>query len=291
MRSLHGTGVALITPMLPNGKIDFKSFGKLLRHTSKADYWVTLGTTAESATLTKSEKTEILEFVIRNNAKKIPVVCGLGGNNTSEVINELESIDFTGVTAILSVSPYYNKPSQEGIIKHYSLIADKSTVPVILYNVPGRTSSNLSDKTTIQLSKHPNIIGIKESSGNLEQCMRILNECPKDFMMISGDDMLTIPLMAVGGVGVISVLANAYPTLFKKMTDFALAGEFKRAAVIQRKFAKLHPMMYEEGNPTGLKVILNDLKLAETAVRLPMTNASAELNKKILSEISAIKKG
>ena len=155
MRSLHGTGVAVITPMLPNGKIDFKSFKKLLRHTSKADYWVTLGTTAESATLTRSEKTAILEFVIGNNTKKIPVVCGLGGNNTSEVINELESIDFTGVTAILSVSPYYNKPPQEGIIKHYSLIADKAAVPVILYNVPGRTSSKDRKSTRLNSSHIP----------------------------------------------------------------------------------------------------------------------------------------
>jgi 4-hydroxy-tetrahydrodipicolinate synthase len=291
MRSLNGTGVALVTPMSTNGSIDLKSLGKLLRHTSKADYWVALGTTAESATLNKTEKARILEFIVKHNPNNLPIVCGLGGNNTNEVLNELEHLDYSGISAILSVSPYYNKPSQEGIFKHYSLIADKAKVPIILYNVPGRTSSNLSDTTTTRLSRHPNIIGIKESSGNLEQCMRILNECPKDFLMISGDDMLTIPLMSVGGAGVISVLANAYPGLFKKMTDFAKHGDFKKASAIQRRFAKLHPMMYEEGNPSGLKVILNELKITENALRLPMTNTSAQLKTRILTEISAIKKG
>jgi 4-hydroxy-tetrahydrodipicolinate synthase len=291
MRSLYGTGVALVTPMLATGKVDFKSLGRLLKHTSSANYWVVSGTTAESATLNSNEKKQILDFVKSNNPKNLPIVCGLGGNNTQEVISELDELNYSGITAILSVSPYYNKPSQEGIFRHYSMIADKSRVPVLLYNVPGRTSSNLSDSTTIRLSKHSNIIGIKESSGNLEQCMRILNECHKDFMMISGDDLLTIPLMSVGGIGVISVLANAYPGLFRKMTDHALDGNFRKASVIQRKFAKIHPMMYEEGNPSGLKVILSQLKLVENELRLPMTRASNLLAGRIISEMSKIKKG
>ena len=212
MRKLYGTGVALVTPFYSDKTIDFVSLKKLLAHTALGvDYYVVMGTTGESVTLSKEEKKEVLEFVRKHNPKKLPIVYGIGGNNTQQVVEEIESTNLRGVSALLSVSPYYNKPSQEGICQHFVRVANASPVPIILYNVPGRTASNLTAVTTLRLAKHKNIIGIKEASGNLEQCMNIAKGKPKDFMLISGDDLLTLPLYAVGGVGVISVLANALP--------------------------------------------------------------------------------
>ena len=190
MRKLFGTGVALVTTFDEKGEVDYNALKKLLVHTAKGvDYFVVMGTTGESATLTKEEKSQVLEFVLKNNPTKLPVVYGIGGNNTQSVLDEIKSTKLKGVTAILSVSPYYNKPSQEGIYQHFKAVADASRLPVILYNVPGRTGSNLTAQTTLRLAKHPKIIGIKEASGNLEQCMKIMKEKPKDFMLISGDDM------------------------------------------------------------------------------------------------------
>src|SRR5436190_3493957 len=209
--NLKGTGVALVTPFHKDGRIDFKSFRKVIEHCidGKADYLVPLGTTGESVTLTKDEKRAVLDFVIEVNEKRLPVVLGLGGNNTSEIIQSLEHYSFKQVDAILSVSPYYNKPSQRGLLQHYKTIANSSPVPVIVYNVPSRTSVNITADTTLLLAEENNIIGIKEASGNFDQCMRILNSKPKDFLFISGDDALTFPLMALGADGVISVVANA----------------------------------------------------------------------------------
>jgi 4-hydroxy-tetrahydrodipicolinate synthase len=291
MKKLHGTGVALVTPFDENLKVDYKALKKLLKQTAKGvDYYVVMGTTGESATLNSEEKKAVLKFVIENNESKLPIVYGIGGNNTDEVCSLLKAADLKGVDAILSVSPYYNKPSQEGIYQHFLKVADMSPLPIILYNVPGRTSSNLTAETTLRLAAHKNIIGIKEASGNIEQCMKIVRNMPKDFLLISGDDMLTVPLYALGGKGVISVLANAYPTIFKKMKDFSFEGNFAKANQEQFKLLDINGPMYEESNPVGLKALLAEIGICSNAVRLPLVPASDSLTKRIASLHPAIKK-
>lgn len=282
MKKLYGTGVALVTPFDKDKQVDFRGLKKLLTHTAKGvDYYVVMGTTGESATINKEEKKKVLSFVKENNSKKLPIVYGIGGNNTQEIIEAVKETDLRGVDAILSVSPYYNKPSQEGIFRHFKAIADESPVPIILYNVPGRTASNLTSETTLRLAKHPNIIGIKEASGNLEQCMKIVKEKPKGFMLISGDDMLTIPLYSIGAVGVISVLANAFPVIFKKIKEFSFSGNFSKASAEQFKLLEINDPMYEEGNPVGVKHVLKRMNICRNIVRLPLVSASESLQKKI----------
>ena len=292
MKTLYGTGVALVTPFDEAGNIDYASLKKVLVHTAKGvDYFVVQGTTGESVTLSKEEKRKVLAFVIKNNSKKLPIVYGIGGNNTAAVLEEIQDTDFTNVDAILSVSPYYNKPSQEGIVHHFSFVADASPVPVILYNVPGRTSSNLTAATTLRLAKHKNIIGVKEASGNLEQCMKIAKEKPASFRLISGDDLLTLPIYAIGGVGVISVLANAFPIIFRKMKEFAFAGDYARAQKELFKLVDINPPMYEEGNPVGVKQLMHEMGICGPNVRLPLVQASDELVKKIRNIYQANRKG
>lgn len=282
MKKLYGTGVALVTPFDSTGAIDYKSLKKLLTHTAKGvDYYVVMGTTGESVTVSSAEKQEVLNFVRKNNTAKLPIVYGIGGNNTQAVLDTIRSTDLKGVDAILSVSPYYNKPSQEGIYQHFKTIADASPLPIILYNVPGRTASNLTAETTLRLTAHKNIIGIKEASGNLEQCMRIAKSMPKDFLLISGDDLLTVPLYAMGGKGVISVLANALPIPFKKMKEFAFAGNFTKASLHQFSLLEINGPMYEESNPVGIKQLLSELGICGNHVRLPLIPASEGLKKKI----------
>lgn len=289
MKKFFGTGVALVTPFNSDGTIDFNSLKKLLAHTAKGvDYFVVMGTTGESATMTKEEKKEVLKFVQNNNPKKLPIVYGIGGNNTAAVLEEIGATNFRGISAILSVSPYYNKPSQEGIYQHFKKVADASPVPVILYNVPGRTSSNLSADTTLRLAQHKNIIGVKEASGNLEQCMKIAKEKPANFLLISGDDLLTVPICSIGGVGVISVLANAFPTIFQKMTEYALAGNHAKAKTEAFKLIDINGPMYEEGNPTGVKYVLSQLKICHPHVRLPLVEPSIKLKTKIEKVLAAI---
>ena len=282
MKNLYGTGVALVTPFNQNQEVDFRGLEKLLDHTAKGvDYYVVMGTTGEAATLTSDEKTAILKFVKEHNTAKLPIVYGIGGNNTREVIATIKKTDFRGVDAILSVSPYYNKPSQEGIFQHFTAIADACPVPVILYNVPGRTGSNITADTTLRLSMHNNIIGVKEASGNLEQCMRIARDKPKDFLLISGDDMFTVTLYALGSAGVISVLANAYPIIFRKVREFAAAGSYPQASEELFKLLDVNPLMYEESNPVGLKALLERMGLCSGFVRLPLAPASEALRRKI----------
>jgi 4-hydroxy-tetrahydrodipicolinate synthase len=282
MRRLFGTGVALVTPFGEDSQIDFKALKKLLVHTAKGvDYFVVMGTTGESATLSKEEKMNVLKFVLDNNPKKLPVVYGIGGNNTRQVVEEIKSTDLEGVSAILSVSPYYNKPSQEGIFQHFTSVADASPLPIILYNVPGRTGSNITAATTLRLASHSKIAGIKEASGNLEQCMKIAKEKPKDFMLISGDDMLTLPIYAIGGVGIISVLANALPLVFRKIKENFNSGKLSKAQDAQFKILDINSPMYEEGNPTGVKYLLNRMGICKPYVRLPLTEPSQELQNKI----------
>ncbi len=276
-----GVGPALITPFNEDLSIDFEGFKNLLEYTKNADYWVVQGTTGESTTTTQKEKAEILAFVKANNPNNLPLVYGMGGNNTLALIEAIKSTDLVGISALLSASPQYNKPSQEGIYQHFIAVAEASPVPVILYNVPGRTSSNVSAETTLRLAQHPNIIGIKEASGNMEQCMKIAAEKPKDFLLISGDDLLTTSLISLGAVGVISVMANAFPNTFSEMTHRALKNDYASAQKALFSLLAINPLMYEESNPVGVKEALKQLNVCENYVRMPLLPASEELSSKI----------
>jgi 4-hydroxy-tetrahydrodipicolinate synthase len=291
MKKLHGAGVALVTPFDQNRNIDFYSLGRVLNSCAEkgVDYYVVLGTTGEASTLDKAEKAEVLKFVKENNPANLPIVYGLGGNNTNELLELVKETDLHGVDAILSVSPYYNKPPQEGIFQHYTVLADASPVPVILYNIPGRTGSNITASTTLRLAEHPNIIGVKEGAGDLEQAMEISNGKPEDFMLISGDDILTLPLIAVGAVGAISALANAYGDYIKGVFTFTAAGDYEKAQQAIFKMMKINPLMYVEGNPVGIKQVMKNLGLCENHVRLPLVPASQGLQEeiaKIMKEIN-----
>ena len=291
MKKLYGTGVALITPFTETLEVDYKALKKLLQHTAKGvDYYVVMGTTGEAATCSEAEKQKVLEFVKENNAANLPIVYGIGGNNTHHVMESIASTDFKGVAALLSVSPYYSKPSQEGIVQHFMAIADKSPVPVLLYNVPGRTSSNLTAETTLRLAEHKNIIGTKEASGNLEQCMKIAKYMPKDFLLLSGDDLQTVAMYAIGSKGVISVLANAYPQIFRKIKEYAFASDYGKASQQLFKLLEINGPMYEEANPVGVKSLLETLGICSAAVRLPLVKASQGLQSKISGLAGAIKK-
>lgn len=283
MLTLRGTGVALITPFNDDYSIDFTGLDRVVNHVidGGVDYLVVLGTTGESATLTKEEKKAVLKAVKTSNAGRVPIVYGCGGNSTHAVLEDLKTIDFDGISAILSVSPYYNKPTQSGIIAHYTAIADASQVPVILYNVPGRTMSNLSWNTTVKLAAHPNIIGMKEASSDMSQCMRIASKMPKDFLLISGDDILTPAMRLMGGAGVISVLANAYPALFKTIAH----GSLEAANEAAFKLLDINPLMYEEANPVGVKALMSIMGLCGDQVRLPLVRATESLKERIKGEL------
>ncbi len=279
----HGVAPALTTPMLEDGSIDFDGLKRLLQHVSDGgvDYLVVQGTTGESATLSKEEKKSVLEFIKANNPKGLPIVYGLGGNNTPEVIKDIQDTDFEGIDAILSVCPYYNKPGARGVIAHYTAIADACPVPVIMYNIPGRSGINMSAATTLELAKHPNIIGIKEASCIIEQVMEINKDKPEDFLIISGDDVQGVPIIACGGVGVMSVIANAIPEKFTKMIHAALDGDFKSARNALGSFLAIDPLLYEEGNPVGVKKILEIKGICGSEVRLPLVKASDELGERM----------
>jgi 4-hydroxy-tetrahydrodipicolinate synthase len=279
----YGTGVALVTPFNEDLSIDFAAFERLLTHVTSGgvDYLVVLGTTGETSTLSSAEKKQILEFVKKNNPAKLPIVYGLGGNNTIELVEKCKEIDFKGVDAILSVSPYYNKPSQEGIYHHYSLLADACPVPVIMYNIPGRTGSNMLADTTLRLAEHKNIIGTKEASGDLAQCIDIAKNKPKDFLIIGGDDILTVPMISIGGVGAISAISNVFPDITSKMANYALASDFPKANDELHKFCHFNKMFFEEGNPVGVKAMLEIMGICKSTVRLPLSKASAGLMDKL----------
>ncbi|WP_210464710.1 4-hydroxy-tetrahydrodipicolinate synthase [Rufibacter roseolus] len=283
MQALRGTGVALVTPFKADLSVDIEAFGRLIDFNLEngVDYLVVNGTTGESVTTSPEERAQLLAFAKERIAGRKPLVYGLGSNDTHYVLEQLKKIDFTGVDAILSVCPYYNKPSQEGVFLHYTAIADASPVPVILYNVPGRTGINISAATTLRLAQHPNIIGTKDASANMEQYMTILEERPEGFLVISGDDMHTVPLISVGGDGIISVLANAFPAAFSRMTRLALEGNFTEAGALQRSFGKINPLMYEEANPVGIKLALKEAGICEPFVRLPLAPASASLIQRV----------
>jgi 4-hydroxy-tetrahydrodipicolinate synthase len=278
-----GTGVAIVTPFRDDESIDFSALEKLIEYQIEngTDYIVALGTTGESVTLNKEEKEAVVTFIVEKVDARVPIVVGVGGNNTQQILNDINTMTFDGVDAILSVCPYYNKPSQEGIFQHYKTIASYSPVPVILYNVPGRTGVNIKAETTLKLARVENIIGVKEASGNLAQVMRILRKKPKNFLVVSGDDALTLPLIAVGGNGVISVIANTLPREFSNMVKLALLGKLEEAREINFKLLDMYKLLFDEGNPAGVKAALTIQGIISNNLRLPLIPVSAKLYKKI----------
>jgi 4-hydroxy-tetrahydrodipicolinate synthase len=286
-----GTGVAIVTPFRNDGSIDFKSLGKLLEHVIKGgvNYIVALGTTGESVTLSRDEKKAVVSFVTDTVCGRVPVVVGIGGNNTQEILDSINHNDLSNVDAILSVAPYYNKPSQEGFFLHFKAIAEICPLPVILYNVPGRTGSNMTADTTVRLAKEfRNIVAIKEASGNLGQVMGIVKNKPRNFLVISGDDALTLPIISLGGSGTISVIANACPKTFSDMVNHALKGSFDKAAVLNYKLYDLMNALFEEGNPSGVKAALEILKVSPNNLRLPLVRVTDGLHKKIETLLKSI---
>lgn len=281
-----GTGVALVTPFRKQETIDFSKLEKLISHiiTGGADYIVALGTTSEAATMTETERHALQDFIIESVAGRCPIMLGLGGNNTLAVTDAIANTNFDGISGILSVAPYYNKPNQRGLAQHFKQIADASPVPVIIYNVPGRTGVNITADTTLQLATEcPNIIGIKEASGNIGQVMQILRNKPESFAVISGDDSLTYPMITLGATGVISVIANALPKEMSTMVRHALKGDIKKALPLHYRMLPLMNAIFEEGNPSGIKALLEIEGLIGNTLRMPLVKVSKALYNKISS--------
>jgi 4-hydroxy-tetrahydrodipicolinate synthase len=278
INTLSGTGVAIITPFKKNTDVDFDALSKLIDYIidNGVEYIVTLGTTGETPTLSKKERAEVASFTSQKINGRVPLVVGIGGNNTREVIDQSSNFDLKNVTAILSSSPSYNKPSQEGIFQHYKALSEAASLPVIIYNVPGRTGSNISAETTIRLAKEcENIHGIKEASGNMIQGMYLLKNRPADFLMVSGDDHISLPLIACGANGVISVAANSFPKDFSDMVRFALKNDFAKAQALHYKLLPAYDLLFVENNPAGVKAFLHELKLIENELRLPLVPLSS----------------
>jgi len=292
MKKLKGTGVAIVTPFKNDTSIDFAAFTRVVNHVINGgvNYIVVMGTTGESVTLTKDEKKAIICYILEAIDNRVPLVVGIGGNNTQEIINQVRGLDLREVDAILSVSPYYNKPNQRGIFQHFKQIATSSPVPVIIYNVPGRTGSNITADTTLQLAHDcENIIGIKEASGNFEQIMRIIKDKPENFSVISGDDLNTLPIIAAGGNGVISVLANAFPAEWSEMVNQCLKSNFKSAREIQFRFLEMLELLFIDGSPAGVKAMLNILNLCQNNVRLPLVPVSRTIYSRIQKAMEELK--
>ncbi|MEA4981870.1 MAG: 4-hydroxy-tetrahydrodipicolinate synthase [Paludibacter sp.] len=281
---LKGMGVALITPFKDDESIDFDALSRIVEYQIKngTDYLVVCGTTAETPTLTEKEKEEVKNFVVSVNRGRLPIVLGVGGNNTKAIVEKVQTTDFTGIDAILSVTPYYNKPSQEGLYQHYAAIAKASLLPVILYNVPGRTGVNMTAPTTLRLANEfKNICAIKEASGNFNQIDDIIKNKPVDFMVISGDDGITFPLITLGAVGVISVIGNAFPKEFSRMVRLALQGDYSNARKIHHRFTELIELLFVEGNPAGVKSMLAVMGFIQNKLRLPLVPNTINTYEKI----------
>lgn len=286
MQSFIGTGIALVTPFKKDFSVDTDALTKLVNFVidGGVEYLVVLGTTGEPATLTESEKKLVIKTIVEANNKRLPLVLGVGGNNTASIVDELKTGDFSDFSAILSVSPYYNKPTQEGIYQHFKAIAQASPVPVILYNVPGRTASNVLPSTIIRLANDfNNIIGVKEAAGDMVQALALLKDKPKDFLVISGDDMITLPMVLAGGAGVISVIGEGFPKEFSQMVRLGLARKVDEAYELHYKIADSIDMIFEQGNPAGIKEIHKALGLSENTVRLPLVSVNEDLSKRIVS--------
>ncbi len=280
MQSFVGTGVALVTPFKKDFSVDFEALEKIVNYVidGGVEYLVVLGTTGEPATLTSEEKELVIDTIVKANNKRLPLVLGVGGNNTMQLLEELKTRDFSAFSAILSVSPYYNKPTQEGIYQHFSAVAKASPIPVILYNVPGRTASNMLPSTVLRLANEfPNIIGIKEAAGDIVQAMKIIQHKPKDFLVISGDDMVTLPMILAGGSGVISVIGEGFPNEFSQMVRLGLERKVDEAYALHYKIADGIDMIFEQGNPAGIKQVFKALDLSENTVRLPLVAVNEDL--------------
>ena len=284
MQSLIGTGVALITPFKKDFSVDTEALKTIVNYQidNGIDYLVVLGTTAESATLSADEKELVIKTIVEANNKRLPLVLGVGGNNTQKVVEELKNRDLSDFDAILSVSPYYNKPTQEGIYQHFKAVAEASPIPVILYNVPGRTASNMLPSTVLRLANDfKNIVGIKEAAGDIVQAMKLIQNKPKDFLVISGDDMITLPMVLAGGAGVISVIGEGFPKKFSDMVRLGLNKRVDEAYKLHYLLADSIDMIFEQGNPAGIKEVFKSLGLAENTVRLPLVNVDENLSKRI----------
>lgn len=291
MKSLIGTGVALVTPFKKDLTVDFEALERIVNHCIDGgiDYLVVLGTTAESATLTESEKQQVIDKIIEVNNNRLPLVLGIGGNHTQKVVEELKTRDLSAFDAVLSVSPYYNKPSQEGIYQHFKAVAQASPKPIILYNVPGRTSSNMLPKTVIRLANDfKNIVAIKEAAGDIVQAMEIIKDKPKDFLVISGDDMITLPMVLAGGAGVISVIGEGFPKEFSDMVRFGLDRKVDEAYALHYKIAPAIDLIFAEGNPVGIKAVFEALHLSTATVRLPLVEATSSLKQQIRDFIAQL---
>lgn len=280
MQSLIGTGVALVTPFKKDFSIDFEALQRIVNFSidGGVEYLVVMGTTAENATLTQDEKEQVINAVIDINKGRLPIVLGVGGNNTMQVVEELKTRDFSAFEAILSVSPYYNKPTQEGIYQHFKAIAEASPIPVILYNVPGRTSSNMMPSTVVRLAKDfDNVVAIKEAAGDVVQAMQLIKNAPKDFLVISGDDMIALPIVLAGGAGVISVIGQGFPKEFSEMIRLGLNKKVNEAFKTQYFLSDCIDMIFEQGNPAGIKQVFQALGIAENTVRLPLVSVDDSL--------------
>tara|TARA_B100000378_G_scaffold72176_1_gene55625 strand:- start:846 stop:1724 length:879 start_codon:yes stop_codon:yes gene_type:complete len=292
MKKFVGTGVALITPFKEDRSVDVEALKELVRFQKQngINYIVVLGTTGEYATLTKEERELVKQTIVEENNAELPLVLGIGGNNTQAVCEQIKTENLEGFDAILSVSPYYVKPTQEGIYQHFKKVSQAATLPVILYNVPGRTSSNMSPATVARLANDfENIIGIKEAAGNMVQAMEMISQTPEDFLVISGDDMLTLPMVLAGGAGVISVIAEGFPKQFSEMVQLGLSREVDEAYKIHYQIAPAIDLIFEEGNPAGIKAVFKKLGLAEDYVRLPLVEATENLSAKISAFVDKIK--
>ena len=280
-----GTGIALVTPFNEDKSVDFESLKRIVNHVidNGADFLVALGTTSEAPTLTAEEKKQVVDTILRTNNGRLPVLLGMGGNNTQAVLDAIKAQDFTGIQGILSVVPYYNKPNQRGMKAHFEAIADTSPVPVILYNVPGRVGVNLQAATCVELAKHPNIVAVKEASGNLQQIMEILRDKPADFDVLSGDDGITQPLMALGAQGVISVAANAYTKPFSRMMRAMKEGRTDEALTLHYAMLRMNQLIFADGNPAGIKCLMSHIGLCKNILRLPLV----PVNEKVEEEINA----
>lgn len=291
MQSLIGTGVALVTPFKKDFSVDVEALKRIVNFQidNGIDYLVVLGTTAETATLSKQEKELVIQTIVDANNGRLPLVLGVGSNNTQEVIDELKTRNLTDFTAILSVSPYYNKPTQEGIYQHFKAIAEVSPLPIILYNVPGRTSSNMLPSTVLRLANEfKNVVAIKEAAGDIVQAMTLIKNKPKDFLVISGDDMITLPMVLAGGAGVISVIGEGFPKEFSEMVRLGLNKRVEEAYKIHYLLADSIDMIFEQGNPAGIKEIFKSLGLSENTVRLPLVNVNEDLANRLHSFVNKI---
>lgn len=290
---LQGTGVALVTPFHKQGNIDFTSLGRLIDHTIEGgvDYLVSLGTTSEYPTLSSQEQLAVVEFTIEKVENRVPIVLGMGGNDTRSLVDKIRHTDLSSIAAILSVAPYYNKPNQKGLYAHYKAIAEASNTPIILYNVPGRCGVNMTAETTLQLANDfSNIIGIKEASGNMAQCMEILANKPQGFTVVSGEDALVLPMIALGAQGVISVAANAYPNIMSELVTHSLKSNMKKARTVHEKLLPFSNAIFDEGNPTGIKAALEIMGICQNNLRLPLVKSSKQLYSKLQTIINNIDK-